>query len=171
MLGHDPAVVTVKVPFAVRKRGGRKLVLTPDGAPVPTIATQGRQDTRHGHRARVSVAEDAGDRPVCDHQGDRECREDQPIVCQPGTEVDVVRAGHGRGDPEWAGKCYADTRGGDGAVPIVWSRQLNTPIRRATRRSRTATDNSATNKSAQSWHSKLAASSELPWPLYAACCG
>jgi len=29
------AVVTIKIPFAVRKRGGRKLVLAPDGAPVP----------------------------------------------------------------------------------------------------------------------------------------
>jgi hypothetical protein len=32
---QEPAVVTIKVPFAVRKRGGRKLVLSPDGAPVP----------------------------------------------------------------------------------------------------------------------------------------
>ena len=35
---HEPAVVTIKVPFAVRKRGGRKLVLAPDGAPVPPAA-------------------------------------------------------------------------------------------------------------------------------------
>jgi hypothetical protein len=37
---HAPgsAVVTIKVPFAVRKRGGRKLVLAPDGAPVPPLA-------------------------------------------------------------------------------------------------------------------------------------
>ena len=33
----EPAVVTIKVPFAVRKRGGRKLVLSPDGAPVPAM--------------------------------------------------------------------------------------------------------------------------------------
>ena len=32
---RDSGVVTIKVPFAVRKRGGRKLVLAPDGAPVP----------------------------------------------------------------------------------------------------------------------------------------
>ena len=32
------AVVTIKVPFAVRKRGGRKLVLAPDGAPLPPAA-------------------------------------------------------------------------------------------------------------------------------------
>lgn len=32
------AVVTIKVPFAVRKRGGRKLVLAPDGVPVPLAA-------------------------------------------------------------------------------------------------------------------------------------
>ena len=34
----DGAVVTIKIPFAVRKRGGRKLILTPDGAPTPTLA-------------------------------------------------------------------------------------------------------------------------------------
>jgi len=35
---QEPAVVTIKVPFAVRKRGGRKLVLAPNGAPVPPVA-------------------------------------------------------------------------------------------------------------------------------------
>ena len=35
---QEPAVVTIKVPFAVRKRGGRKLVLAPNGAPVPPSA-------------------------------------------------------------------------------------------------------------------------------------
>jgi hypothetical protein len=34
MSAQDPAVVTIKVTFAVRKRGGHKLVLTPDGASV-----------------------------------------------------------------------------------------------------------------------------------------
>jgi hypothetical protein len=33
-------VVTIKVPFAVRKRGGRKLVLAPYGAPAPPLAPQ-----------------------------------------------------------------------------------------------------------------------------------
>lgn len=32
------ALVSVKVPFAVRKRGGRRLVLTPEGASAPPIA-------------------------------------------------------------------------------------------------------------------------------------
>lgn len=32
------AVVTIKVPFTVRKRGGRKLVLAPGGAPMPPAA-------------------------------------------------------------------------------------------------------------------------------------
>jgi hypothetical protein len=35
MPAPDPGVVTIKVPFAVRKRGGRKLVLAPNGAPMP----------------------------------------------------------------------------------------------------------------------------------------
>ena len=34
----EPAIVTIKVPFAVRRRGGRKLVLAPDGASVPLLA-------------------------------------------------------------------------------------------------------------------------------------
>src|SRR5262245_11850291 len=40
MRAPDPAVVTIKVPFAVRKHGGRKLVLAPDGAPVPPLVSQ-----------------------------------------------------------------------------------------------------------------------------------
>jgi hypothetical protein len=38
MPAPESAVVTIKVPFAVRKRGGRKLVLAPDGALVPPMA-------------------------------------------------------------------------------------------------------------------------------------
>jgi hypothetical protein len=40
MPAPDPAVVTIKVPFAVRKRGSRKLILALDGAPVPPLAPQ-----------------------------------------------------------------------------------------------------------------------------------
>jgi hypothetical protein len=39
MPAPESAVVTIKVPFAVRKRGGRKLVLA-DGAPIPPLAPQ-----------------------------------------------------------------------------------------------------------------------------------
>ncbi len=38
MTASDSAVVTIKVPFALRKRGGRNLVLAPDGAPMPPVA-------------------------------------------------------------------------------------------------------------------------------------
>jgi hypothetical protein len=40
MPAPDTALVTIKVPFAIRKRGGRKLVLAPDGVPVPPLAPQ-----------------------------------------------------------------------------------------------------------------------------------
>jgi hypothetical protein len=40
MAASDPAVVTIKVPFAVRKHGGSKLILTPDGAPMPALTPQ-----------------------------------------------------------------------------------------------------------------------------------
>lgn len=37
---QNAAVVTIKVSFAVRKRGGRKVVLAPDGVPMPPLAPQ-----------------------------------------------------------------------------------------------------------------------------------
>jgi hypothetical protein len=40
MVPPRPPVVTIKVPFAIRKRGGRKLVLAPDGAPMPLLTPQ-----------------------------------------------------------------------------------------------------------------------------------
>jgi hypothetical protein len=40
MPAPDAAVVTIKVPFAVRKRGGRKLVLAPDGMPMPPLVPE-----------------------------------------------------------------------------------------------------------------------------------
>ena len=38
MPARDSDVVAIKIPFTVRMRGGRKLVLAPDGAPVPPAA-------------------------------------------------------------------------------------------------------------------------------------
>ena len=35
---QDSDVVTIKVPFAIRQGGGRRLVLAPDGAPMPPAA-------------------------------------------------------------------------------------------------------------------------------------
>lgn len=40
MPSREAAFVTIKVPFAIRKRGGRKIVLAPDGMPMPPIAPQ-----------------------------------------------------------------------------------------------------------------------------------
>jgi len=37
---QSDSVVTIKIPFALRKRGGRKLILAPDGAPVPMAAPE-----------------------------------------------------------------------------------------------------------------------------------
>jgi hypothetical protein len=38
MPARDADVVTIKVPFGVRKRGGHRLVLAPDGSPLPSAA-------------------------------------------------------------------------------------------------------------------------------------
>lgn len=38
MSAPEAAAVTIKVPFAIRRRGGRKLILAPDGTPAPSLA-------------------------------------------------------------------------------------------------------------------------------------
>jgi hypothetical protein len=40
MPAPDTALVTIKVPFAIRKRGGRKVILAPDGVPMPPLVPQ-----------------------------------------------------------------------------------------------------------------------------------
>ena len=40
MPAPDPAVATAKVPVAIQKRGGRKVVLAPNGAPMPPAAPE-----------------------------------------------------------------------------------------------------------------------------------
>jgi hypothetical protein len=40
-LSDDGRTVTVRVPISIRKRGGRKLVLAPDGAEVPHLFPAG----------------------------------------------------------------------------------------------------------------------------------
>ena len=36
----DTALITIKVPFAIRKRGGRKVILAPEGVPMPPLVPQ-----------------------------------------------------------------------------------------------------------------------------------
>ena len=55
----DGETITVHIPLTFRKRGGRKLVVTPDGAAVGAAAA-GQQRHGEGARTGVSVAEDAG---------------------------------------------------------------------------------------------------------------
>ncbi len=49
-LSHDGRTVTVRVPITIRKRGGRKLVLTPDGAEVTPAPV-----TRHVDNAMLKA--------------------------------------------------------------------------------------------------------------------
>ena len=55
----DGETITVHIPLTFRKRGGRKLVVTPDGRRVGAAAA-GRQRDGQGAGAGVPVAEDAG---------------------------------------------------------------------------------------------------------------
>jgi hypothetical protein len=59
----DGRTITVRVPIAIRQRGGRKVVLSPSGAVgSPTLMCQGRQRDDQGGRPGVQAARDAGNR-------------------------------------------------------------------------------------------------------------
>ena len=66
--------ITIHIPMTFRKRGGRKLVVTPDGRRVGAAAA-GRQRDGQGAGAGVPVAEDAGRERVWDDRGVGEARE------------------------------------------------------------------------------------------------
>ena len=78
-LSDDGRTVTVRVPISIRKRGGRKLVLAPDGTNDHCGARPPPYRQRHGQgdRAGVPLARNAGERHARDHRGDRRRREDQ----------------------------------------------------------------------------------------------
>jgi len=68
------AVVTIRIPFAVRKRGGRKLVLAPDGAPIPPAAPQVDSTLVKAIARAFRWQKVAGDWSLRDHSGDRQGR-------------------------------------------------------------------------------------------------
>ena len=78
-LSDDGRTVTVRVPISIRKRGGRKLVLAPDGTDVTAAPVTPPHRQRHGQgdRPGVPLARNAGERPLRDHRRDRHGREDQ----------------------------------------------------------------------------------------------
>ena len=102
--GTDGRTVTVRVPISIRRRGGRKLVLAPDGRAV--IAALGlpphRQRHDQGDRAGVPLARHAGERRVRHYSRDRQCREDQRDLRRSRAAADAAGAGYRGGDPKWA---------------------------------------------------------------------
>ncbi len=57
----DGRTVTLRIPISIRRRGGRKLVLAPDGTPNTGAALSRRIDSNRGERARQCRGQ--GDRP------------------------------------------------------------------------------------------------------------
>ena len=102
-ISDDGRTVTVRVPISIRRRGGRKLVLAPDGAEM-TAAPVTRHVDNHGQgdRAGLPLARHVGERRVRDNQGDRQRRENQRDLRGSRAAVDVARARHCRGDRQWA---------------------------------------------------------------------
>jgi hypothetical protein len=57
----DGRTVTLRIPISIRRRGGRKLVLAPDGTPNTGAALSRRIDSDRGKRARQRRGQ--GNRP------------------------------------------------------------------------------------------------------------
>src|SRR5262245_2789716 len=101
MAASDPVVVTINAPFAVRKRGGRELIFTPDGSPMPPLAPQvDNMLVKAIARAfRWQKMLETGRYATIKEIARAE--KDQPVLRQPGTTPDVVGSGDGGSDPEW----------------------------------------------------------------------
>ncbi len=84
--------VTVRVPISIRRRGGRKLVLAPDGAEVTAapVTLACRQRHGQGDRPSVPLARHAGERRIRNNQGDRQRREDQRDLRRSRAAADVA---------------------------------------------------------------------------------
>ena len=92
----DARTVTVRVPISIRRRGGRKLVLAPDGAEVTAAPV-----TRHVDNAMVkAIARAFRWRDMLESgeyatiSGDRHRREDQRVLRRPCPTADAAGAGH-----------------------------------------------------------------------------
>ena len=92
----DGRTVTVRVPISIRRRGGRKLVLAPDGAEVTTAPV-----TRHVDNAMVKAIArafrwremlESGEYATITR--DRRCRENQRDLRRTRAAADVAGAGH-----------------------------------------------------------------------------
>ena len=117
---HD-RTVTVRVPITIRRRGGRKLVLAPDGRAVLTELVVGpphRQHYDQGDRAGLPLARHAGERPVRHCSRDRQRREDQLDLRRSRTAADAASAGYRGSNPEWAAAGRIAVRRADEAVPL-----------------------------------------------------
>jgi hypothetical protein len=74
------AVVTIKVPFTVRKRGGRRLVFFARRDGVPALPARFDNTSVKALARAIPVAENAGDQQVRHSRRDRYGREDQLIL-------------------------------------------------------------------------------------------
>jgi hypothetical protein len=60
--------ITVRVPMAIRKRDGSKVIVSPEGSVLPGAASDdhhSRPGATEGAGAGVAVEADAGERAVC----------------------------------------------------------------------------------------------------------
>ena len=113
----DGQTITVRVPIAIRRRGGRKLVLASDGNVAAAPVTRHVDIHGQGDCPGVPVARPAGKRNARDDRGDRCSREDQRILrrARAEAEADAAGAGHCRGDTRWTA-AGADNAGGANAA-------------------------------------------------------
>ena len=97
----DGETITVHIPLTFRKRGGRKLVVTPDGAewaPRPRVDNAMVKALARAFRWRKML--DEGVHATLEDLA--RAKGVQRDLRQPGPAADAARAGDRRGDPRWA---------------------------------------------------------------------
>ena len=97
----DGETITVHIPLTFRKRGGRKLVVTPDGAawaPRPRVDNAMVKALARAFRWRKMLDEGA----ARDARGFGAGEGRGAVLREPGSAVNAARAGHRGGDPRRA---------------------------------------------------------------------
>jgi hypothetical protein len=92
----DGETITVHIPLTFRKRGGRKLVVTPDGAewaPRPRVDNAMVKALARAFRRREML--DSGS--ACDPGRSGQSQGNHAVICKHCASVDAARAGYRRG--------------------------------------------------------------------------
>jgi hypothetical protein len=99
----EVGTLMIRIPIRLQRRGGRKLIMTPEGVSAP--APKPRRDAGQGARARAPVAAQNRERPREVHHRLGGARGRYGRLRLPASAAHLPCAGHRRGD---AGRAAAE---------------------------------------------------------------